>query len=102
MSGYKVKQVSDEEADKYFNSRPEGSKIGTWASKQSSKLKTREEYVVAMTAMGEMDNLIIHTDKRRTILKADEQEYYIGERGRRGSMLKRGFRNVVRISSEIS
>ena len=38
-----VKQVSDEEADKYFNSRPEGSKIGAWASKQSSKLKTREE-----------------------------------------------------------
>ena len=67
-----------------------------------AKLKTREEYVVAMTAMDEMDNLIIHTDKRRTIMKADEQEYYIGERGRRGSMLKRGFRNVVRISSEIS
>ena len=67
-----------------------------------AKLKTREEYVVAMTAMGEMDNLIIHTDKRRTIMRADEQEYYIGERGRRGSMLKRGFRNVVRISSEIS
>ena len=55
-----------------------------------------------MTAMSEMDNLIIYTDKRRTIMKVDEQEHYIGERGRRGSMLKRGFRNVVRISSESS
>ena len=55
-----------------------------------------------MTAMGETDNLVIHTDKRYSIMKADEQEHYIGERGRRGSMLKRGFRNVVRISSEIT
>ena len=34
------------------------------------------------------------------IMKEKEQEYYIGERGRRGNMLKRGFRNIVRISSE--
>ena len=47
------------------------------------------------------DNLIIHTDKRRTIMKENEQEYYIGERGRRGNMLKRGYRNVTRITSEI-
>jgi len=65
-----------------------------------AKLKTREEYVVAMTAMGETDNLVIYTDKRHTVMKSCEQEYYIGERGRRGNMLKRGFRNVIRIKAE--
>ena len=38
-----AKLVSNKEADEYFDSRPEGSKIGAWASDQSSELKTREE-----------------------------------------------------------
>ena len=65
-----------------------------------AKLKTREEYVVAITAMGEIDNLIIYTSKRHTVLKTNEQEKFIGERGRRGAMLSRNFRNVISISSE--
>ena len=39
----KITKVSDEDADFYFNSREYGSKIGAWASKQSSVLKNREE-----------------------------------------------------------
>ncbi len=38
-----VKQVSDKEADLYFNSRPYESRIGAWASNQSSVLKDRKE-----------------------------------------------------------
>lgn len=38
-----VKQVSDKEADLYFNSRPYESRIGAWASNQSSILKDRKE-----------------------------------------------------------
>lgn len=34
--------VSAEEADEYYNSRPRGSRIGAWASIQSSKLDRRE------------------------------------------------------------
>ena len=45
-------------------------------------------------------NLTIFTNKRHTVLKADEHEKFIGERGRRGAMLSRNFRNVIRISSE--
>ena len=65
-----------------------------------AKLKTREEYVVAMTTMGEEDNLVIYTDKKHKVMKSDEQEYYIGERGRRGNMLPRGFRSVIRLKAE--
>ena len=39
----KISSVSDEEADIYYNTRSYGSKIGAWASQQSSILKTRDE-----------------------------------------------------------
>src|ERR1044072_4586761 len=37
-----VEKVSAEESDIYFNSRPEGSRIGAWASPQSAVIKRRE------------------------------------------------------------
>ena len=38
----KVSQVSDEEADEYFNSRARLSRIGAWASMQSQALESRD------------------------------------------------------------
>lgn len=36
-----VEKVSEEESDIYFNSRPEGSRIGAWASPQSQVIESR-------------------------------------------------------------
>ena len=38
-----VSKVSDKEADTYYNTRSYGSRIGAWASKQSSVLNNRDE-----------------------------------------------------------
>lgn len=37
-----VEKVSEAENNEYFNSRPEGSRIGAWASPQSQVIKNRE------------------------------------------------------------
>ena len=38
-----VRQISREESEKYFHSRPRGSQIGAWASDQSAIVSGREE-----------------------------------------------------------
>jgi|TARA_B100002051_G_scaffold53616_1_gene49038 pyridoxamine 5'-phosphate oxidase len=41
----KVSIISDEEANKYYNSRAYGSRIGAWASSQSQVMKNRNEFL---------------------------------------------------------
>ena len=46
----KLSNVSDTDADNYYNSRSYGSRIGAWASSQSSILKSRDELIKSIEA----------------------------------------------------
>ena len=46
-----VAQVSNDEADAYFNSRPYESRIGAWASDQSKIMKKRDEFIKKITEL---------------------------------------------------
>lgn len=55
-----IEVVSNEEADEYFASRPRGSRVGAWASKQSRPLESRfalEKAVAEYTAKFHVGNI---------------------------------------------
>ena len=51
-----VSQVSDEEADEYFNSRARLSRIGAWASMQSQTLESRDYLLTRLKTFEEKYN----------------------------------------------
>ncbi|PXF32785.1 DNA topoisomerase IV subunit A [Pokkaliibacter plantistimulans] len=60
----------------------------------SARSEAREEFVVAAMVMPKTAVLIITSGKRDMRIKADDLDHYRGERGRRGSMLPRGYQRV--------
>ena len=42
----KVEQVTNKEADNYFNSRPYKNRVSAWASSQSEKLESRDVFLI--------------------------------------------------------
>ena len=66
----------------------------------SSRVKTREEFVICVAVFSEGASLKVHSGKRHLVIKASDLEHYIGERGRRGSKLPRGFQRVDSLSLE--
>jgi pyridoxamine 5'-phosphate oxidase len=47
-----VEQLSDEESDAYFESRPRESRIGAWASEQGSVIESREQLLAQVEEAG--------------------------------------------------
>ncbi len=60
----------------------------------SARVASREEYLVATISLPINSNLIIFSGQRHLTLKSRDLEAYVGERGRRGNKLPRGFQNV--------
>lgn len=66
----------------------------------TAKLQAREEYVVALALISEKQGIKIYSGKRHLLLKLKDVEHYVGERGRRGHKLPRGFQKVDRVEVE--
>ena len=63
----------------------------------SAKLADRSEFVQDVQVLGPEDTLLVYAGKRHIGLKPADLAHYIGERGRRGAKLPRGFQNVDRM-----
>ena len=66
----------------------------------TNRVKMREEFVVGVEVVSESGSLTVHSGKRYLILKPKDIAHYLGERGRRGSKLPRGFQRVDHLSAE--
>ncbi len=64
------------------------------------RVASREEFVVAITAVPEKGKLTAYSGKRYIVLKRSDLDHYEGERGRRGKKLPRGFQKVDDVSVE--
>ena len=67
--------------------------------KQTNKPK-KEEWVVDYAIISEGSSLVVSSGKRYLSLKPNDLQNYIGERGRRGHKLPRGFQRVDALSAE--
>jgi topoisomerase-4 subunit A len=65
----------------------------------ASKLITREEFVVGVAVVPPGGALTLYAGKRHMTLKASDLEHYMGERGRRGNKLPRGYQRVDAVAS---
>lgn len=63
----------------------------------TAKLKTREEFMVGAVVMGEGQAIKVWAGKRHLQMKLKDMEHYLGERGRRGHKLPRGFQRAEKI-----
>jgi topoisomerase-4 subunit A len=66
----------------------------------SARVQAREEFVVAVQVFTAQDTLLVYSGKRHQSFKLKDLEHYMGERGRRGNKLPRGFQKVDRMLVE--
>ena len=60
----------------------------------ASRLQAREEFMVSVNIIRNKDTLRVYAGKRHVNMKFNELNHYIGERGRRGHKLPRGYQKV--------
>ena len=65
------------------------------------RVTAREEFVVALAVVAADGRLTIHAGQRHFTLKPADLDAYVGERGRRGSKLPRGFQRVDRAETDV-
>lgn len=66
----------------------------------SKLLKARDEYVLGATTFKRGQHVLVHAGKRYLRLKGQDLDHYMGERGKRGRKLPKGFQAVKAITTE--
>jgi len=77
--------------------RGKGNKIINVPSK---RLKAGEESIIAMIVLAEGAKLIVQAGKKHKTIQGGEIIEYLGDRGKRGKLLPKGYRNVSRLEVE--
>ncbi|MCL6415616.1 DNA topoisomerase IV subunit A [Aestuariirhabdus sp. Z084] len=77
--------------------RGKGNKIINIAA---ARVAEREEFVVGLAVLSPKQTLVLYAGKRHLNLRPSDLEHYLGERGRRGNKLPRGFQKVDSIEAE--
>jgi topoisomerase-4 subunit A len=75
-------------------SKGKGNKI---LSIPSSRLASREEFMLGVAVIAPGQQLLVYSGKRHLNMSLADLEHYKGERGRRGNKLPRGFQKVDRV-----
>jgi topoisomerase IV subunit A len=65
-----------------------------------ARVKDREEFMLNAMVIQPGDVLTVYAGKRHLSLKMFDMEHYLGERGRRGNKLPRGFQKVDKVEVE--
>ena len=63
----------------------------------SANVANREEYIAFMRVLNEKQSVKIISGKRNLVLKGHDILHYVGERGRRGALLPKGFHAVTAV-----
>ena len=66
----------------------------------AERVASREEYLVDLAVLPPDATLVLQAGKRTLSLRAEDLAHYQGERGRRGSLLPRGFQRVDALQVE--
>ena len=64
----------------------------------ASRLVDRQEFVSDYAIIENEGSLVVYSGKRHHVIKNKDLKYYLGERGRRGRKLPRGFQRVDRLA----
>ncbi len=62
-------------------------------------VKTRQEFVISLCVLFEMQKLKIYAGKRHTTIKFQDLSNYMGTRAKRGSLLPKGYQNLSKIEA---
>ncbi len=99
-----ITQVSDEEADTYYNSRPYESRIGAWASDQSKTMNQREDFLKKIEEFKkkykDKNNLPRPKHWSGWCLKPLSYEFWLGDKYRIHERLKY-YKNINKWKKEI-